>query len=306
MKDVSNKFESLRTAWAIARVWAKPETLNLVRENKVPKGNVIEIAKTAGILAAKRTSELIPLCHPIPLDYVEMEISVTKEEMVVESSVKAVWKTGEEMEALTAVTVAALTIYDMLKPLDDSIEIQSIKLSRKTGGITDFIESFQTPLKAAVLVLSTSTFEGKRKDKSGKIIVERLKDQPVEVVKYEILPDDEEKIRAELLNLVEKEKVDLILNTRGTVLGSTDVTEEATRKVIEKEVPGIVEAARAFGQKRTPYSMLSRGLAGVKGQTLIINLPGSSNGVRESLDCFLPAVLHAFKMIWGGGHKEWS
>ena len=196
MKDVSNKFESLRTAWAIARVWAKPETLSLIRENKVPKGNVIEIAKTAGILAAKRTSELIPLCHPIPIDYVEMEISVTKEEIVVESSVKAVWKTGVEMEALTAVTVAALTIYDMLKPLDDSIEIQSIKLSRKTGGITDFVESFQTPLKAAVLVLSTSTFEGKRKDKSGKIIVERLKEQPVEVVKYEILPDDEEKIRA--------------------------------------------------------------------------------------------------------------
>src|SRR4030066_35618 len=233
MKDVSNKFESLRTAGAIARVWAKPETLSLIRENKVPKGNVIEIAKTAGILAAKRPSELIPLCHPIPLDYVEMEISVTKEEMVVESSVKAVWKTGVEMEALTAVTVAALTIYDMLKPLDDSIEIQSIKLSRKTGGITDFVENFQTPLKAAVLVLSTSTFEGKRKDKSGKI-----------------------------------------------------------------------EAARAFGQKRTPYSMLSRGLAGVKGKTLIINLPGSSNGTRESLDCLLPAVLHAFKMIWGGGHKE--
>ena len=304
MKDVSNKFESLRTAWAIARVWAKPETLSLIRENKVPKGNVIEIAKTAGILAAKRTSELIPLCHPIPIDYVEMEISVTKEEIVVESSVKAVWKTGVEMEALTAVTVAALTIYDMLKPLDDSIEIQSIKLSRKTGGITDFVESFQTPLKAAVLVLSTSTFEGKRKDKSGKIIVERLKEQPVEVVKYEILPDDEEKIRAELLNLVEKEKVDLILTTGGTGLGPSDVTVEATRKVIEKEVPGIVEAARAFGQKRTPYSMLSRGLAGVKGKTLIINLPGSSSGARESLDSLLPTVLHAFKMIWGGGHKE--
>ena len=304
MKDVSNKFESLRTAGAIARVWAKPETLSLVRENKVPKGNVIEIAKTAGILAAKRTSELIPLCHPVPIDHVEMEISATKEEIVVGSSVKAVWKTGVEMEALTAVTVAALTIYDMLKPLDDSIEIQSIKLSRKTGGITDFVESFQTPLKAAVLILSTSTFEGKRKDKSGKIIVERLKEQPVEVVKYEILPDDEEKIRAELLNLVEKEKVDLILTTGGTGLGTSDVSVEATRKMIEKEVPGIVEAARAFGQKRTPYSMLSRGLAGIKGKTLIINLPGSSNGARESLDSLLPAVLHAFKMMWGGGHKE--
>lgn len=304
MKDVSNKFETLRTARAIARVWAKPETLILVRENKVPKGNVIEIAKTAGILAAKRTSELIPLCHPVPIDHVEMEISVTKEEIVVESRVKAVWKTGVEMEALTAVTVAALTIYDMLKPLDDSIEIQSVKLSRKTGGITDFVESFETPVKAAVLVLSTSTFEGKRKDKSGKIIVDRLKEQPVEVVKYAILPDDEEKIRTELLNLAEKEKVDLIVTTGGTGLGPSDVTVEATRKVIEKEVPGIEEAARAFGQKRTPYSMLSRGVAGIKGKTLIINLPGSSNGTKESLDCLLPAVLHAFKMMWGGGHKE--
>ena len=81
MKDVSNKFESLRTAGAIARVWAKPETLSLIRENKVPKGNVIEIAKTAGILAAKRTSELIPLCHPVPIDYVRWGFQLPKKRL---------------------------------------------------------------------------------------------------------------------------------------------------------------------------------------------------------------------------------
>ena len=304
MKDVSDKFDSLRIAWALAIVWAKPETLGLVKENKIPKGNVIEVAKTAGVMAAKRTSELIPLCHPIPLDYTSVDISVTDEEITIKSCVKSVWNTGVEMEALTAVTVAALTVYDMLKPVDDGLEIQSIKLLKKKGGITDFREDFKIPLKAAVLVLSNSTFEGKREDKSGKIIVERLKAQPVEVVKYVILPDDEQKIRAELLNLTEEDKVDLILTTGGTGLGPSDVTVEATQKIIDKEVPGIAEAARAFGQMRTPYSMLSRGIAGLKGKTLIINLPGSSNGAKESLDCLMPAVLHAFKMMWGGGHRE--
>ncbi len=303
MRDVSDKFDSLRTATAVARIETTPHTLTLIKKNKVPKGNVIEMAKTAGILAAKRTWELVPFCHSIPLDHVEIGISVTKEGIEIQSGVKAIWKTGVEMEALTAVTVAALTIYDMLKPIDDSLEIQAIKLSQKSGGLTDFIEEFHKPLLAAVLVLSTSTFEGKRKDKSGRIILEKLRQEPVKVVKYQILPDDQEKIKSKLLDLVDKEKIDLILTTGGTGLGPSDVTVAATLGIIEKEVPGIAEAARVFGQKRTPYAMLSGGVAGIRKKSLIINLPGSAQGAKESLDCLFPAVLHAFKMMRGGGHK---
>lgn len=304
MRDISDKFDSVRTATAVAKIKASPHTLSLIKKNQVPKGNVLEVAKTAGILAAKRTWELIPFCHPIPLDHVKIEISMSKSEIKINSCVKAIWKTGVEMEALTAVTVAALTIYDMLKPIDDTLEIQTIKLNQKKGGMTDFKEKFQKPLKAAVLVISTSSFEGRRKDKSGRIILERLKQEPVRVVKYQILPDDQEKIKSKLLILVDNEKVDLILTTGGTGLGPSDVTVDATMGIIEKEIPGISEATRAFGQKRTPYAMLSRGITGVRKKSLIINLPGSSNGVKESLDCLLPAVWHAFKMMWGGGHKE--
>lgn len=304
MRDVSDKFDSLRTATAVARIKARPHTLNLIKKNKVPKGNVLEVAKTAGILAAKRTWELVPFCHPIPVDQVKIVISVGKIGIEIQAAVKAVWKTGVEMEALTGVTVAALTVYDMLKPIDDTLEIQAIRLTQKTGGITNFKEKFQKPLRAAVVVISTSTFEGKRKDKSGKIILERLRPEPVRVVKYQILPDDQERIKSKLLDLVDKEKVDLILTTGGTGLGPSDVTVDATLEIIEKEIPGISETTRAFGQKRTPYAMLSRGIAGMRKKSLIINLPGSSNGVKESLDCLLPAVWHAFKMMWGGGHKE--
>ena len=96
--------------------------------------------------------------------------------------------------------------------------------------------------------------------------------------------------------------VKLIITTGGTGLGPRDVTVEATREVIDREIPGIMEAARSFGQRRTPYAMLSRGLAGQKGDTIIVNLPGSSRGVEESLDAVFPAVLHAYKMMGGGGH----
>ena len=304
MKDVSDKINTLRVASACASITAAPETIKLVKEGMVPKGNVIETAKTAGILAAKKTSELVPFCHPVPLDYVGLEFELKTEEIIIISSVKAIWKTGVEMEALTSVTIAALTAYDMLKPLDNNLEIKSVKLLEKKGGKSDFKEEFKVPLKAAILVISDSTYEGKRKDKSGQIILEKLKLQPVEIVKYEILPDDLEKIKTRLLELCDKDKVDIVLTTGGTGLGPKDLTVEATQSALEREVPGLVETARMYGQNRTPYSMLSRGIAGTRGKSLIINLPGSSNGAKESMDCLFPAVLHAFKMIWGGGHKE--
>jgi molybdenum cofactor synthesis domain-containing protein len=118
---------------------------------------------------------------------------------------------------------------------------------------------------------------------------------------YEILPDDKDLIRERLLKWCD-EGVRLIMTTGGTGLGPRDVTVEATREIMEREIPGIMEAGRVYGQERTPYAMLSRGLAVQRGNTLIINLPGSSNGVRETLNAIFPAVLHAYPMMGGGGH----
>ena len=301
MRSVTRKIETLRRAVAEARLRMKPETLAKLLENDLPKKDVFAVARAAGVLAAKKTAELIPYCHPVPIDWVEVTFRVESSEVAVQAAVEAVAKTGVEMEALTAASIAALTVYDMLKPVDAEIEILSTKLLQKTGGKSDFIEKIPPGFKAAVIVTSDSTSQGKRRDKSGQIILERLRAIGIEA-EYLILPDDKVMIAASLVDLCEK-RFRLVMTTGGTGLGPRDLTAEATAGIIEREIPGIMEAARSFGQRRTPYSMLSRGVAGRRGNTLIVNLPGSSKGVEESLDAVFPAILHAFKMMRGAGHE---
>jgi molybdenum cofactor synthesis domain-containing protein len=150
-------------------------------------------------------------------------------------------------------------------------------------------------------VASDSTAAGKRKDKSGALIRDRINQEDAEVVAYDVLPDDAAQIETWLL-AQSAAGIDLIFTTGGSGLGPRDRTVEATKRVIEREIPGIVEAMRAHGRERTPYAMLSRAVAGLRGSTLIVNLPGSSRGAAESLDALLPGLLHAFKMMRGGGH----
>ena len=304
MIDVSKKFNTLRYALARGRIYARPETLDLVKNKQVPKGDVVAVARSAGIMAAKKTAEWIVFCHPIPLDWIEVEVVVAEEHIQVEAKVKAIWKTGVEMEALTGAMAALLNIYDMLKPLDETLRIGEIHLVKKKGGKSDYVDTFSRPLRAAVLVLSDSTFDGTRKDKSGKIIRAFLQQQSIDVQVYEILPDDQQRISQRLTELVDSEDMDLIFTTGGTGLGPKDVTPEATRAVIDREVPGIEEAIRRHGKERTPYAMLSREVCGVRKQSLIVNLPGSSRGAQESLEALFPGLLHAFPMLWGGGHNE--
>lgn len=296
-----NKIETLRTAVAESIITMNAETLRRVKEKTTPKGDVLELARTAGVLAAKKTPELIPYCHPLPLDGVKVDFEFLENGIRVKALVKTIWKTGVEMEALTAAAIAALTIYDMCKPIDKEMEIIMTRLTEKSGGKSDFKEKIPKDLRAAVIVTSDGTAKGIREDKSGKIIRERLASLGIENIEYVVLPDEKEQIKKELLALSEK-GFRLIVTTGGTGLGPRDLTVEATREVIDREVTGVAEAMRQFGQKRTPYAMLSRGLVGLKGPTLIINLPGSSRGTLESLDAIFPAVLHSYKMMGGGGH----
>ena len=135
MVDVSRKAVTDREAVASARVKMKPETLNLILQGGIPKGDVFSAARIAGIMAAKRTHELIPLCHPIPLSAIDIRVEVAGDtEVLLYASVKTTWQTGVEMEALTAVSVAALTIYDMCKAVDRGMEINAVRLESKTGG----------------------------------------------------------------------------------------------------------------------------------------------------------------------------
>ncbi len=303
MINVSSKHGSLRYARAVGILKMQPETLRRVKENSVPKGDVTATARAAGISAAKRTSDWIVFCHPIPLDWVEISIEYIPEGLRMIAEVESVWKTGVEMEALAGVMGALMNAYDMLKPLDTEMSMDNIKVEKKTGGKSDFKDVFRRELKAAVLVISDSTFEGTRKDKSGLIIKETLESFNLLVDIYEILPDELKKIRGRVEDL-SAGAIDLIITTGGTGFGPKDLTPEALSPILDKTAPGIVERLRGYGSDRTPYAMLSREIAGTIGSTLILTLPGSSEGARECLQALFPGVLHIFPMLWGGGHDQ--
>ena len=300
MFDVSNKPESLRTAIAQAIVKMHPDTVTLIREGRSPKGNIFEAVKFSATMAAKRTWELIPYCHPIPIDSIKIDVSLKEHLAEVIVEVKNVAKTGVEMEALTGASIGALTIYDMLKPVDEMLSIESVKLLKKSGGLKTFCEPSDTLLRAAVLVTSDSRDE--KEDRSGKIVIDRLTNNGFKIIEYKVIPNKSGLIESDLKKFCDELKLDIVITSGGTGLGPRDVTPEATKKVIEKELSGVSENVRTFGQKRTPLSMLSRGVAGIRGTTVIINLPGSVRAVSESLDSLFPGIMHSFKMLQGLKH----
>jgi len=304
MLDISRKTKTLRSATAEARLTLKPETLLRIRQNDVPKGNPLEVARVAAIQAAKTTWQIIPFCHPLPVDFAGVEFELGESEIVVSVTVKAIYKTGVEMEALTAASVAALTLYDMLKMLDDSLEIRAVKLVDKRGGKSDYREEPEKPLRAAVLVMSDTIAAGKKDDLSGRLIEQRLKAEGFIIEDYRVIPDDTALIRDTLIGYADAMHLDLVVTTGGTGFSPRDTTPEAMMQVIEREIPGIPEALRSYGQERTPFAMLSRGKAGLRGRTIILNLPGSKRGVAESLDALFPGLLHSFAMVRGGGHPS--
>ncbi len=157
-------------------------------------------------------------------------------------------------------------------------------------------------IKVAILTSSDKCSKGDREDKSGGLIKSMLDPKVYQIEAYDVIPDEKELIKEKLLRYCDKLKVDLVLTTGGTGFSLRDITPEATREVIEREVPGIPEAMRMEGFKITKRAVLSRGIAGLRGTTLIINLPGSSRGVKESLEVILNELPHSVLMIGGGGH----
>jgi cyclic pyranopterin monophosphate synthase len=302
MIDVSDKPDSLRIAVAQALLSFDINIMSTIKDGNSPKGNIFEIAKVAGTLGAKKTSDLIPYCHPIPIDDVKVEVMIETGLVRIIVKVKSIWKTGVEMEALTGATIAALSVYDILKPLDISLSIDNIKLLEKHGGIGDFREKYTNKLEATVITISDS--RKKDQDESGKLIINALTRNGFSIVAYKVIPDDIKIIEKELIYYSDKLKVNIIITTGGTGVGPHDVTPEATKGILEKEVLGISENLRDYGQSRTPLSMLSRGVSGIRGNTLIVNMPGSTNAVSQSINALFPGVMHIFSMIAGQGHHK--
>jgi molybdenum cofactor biosynthesis protein MoaC len=304
MVDITSKSNTLRiaTAQAIVKV-SKAETITAIETDTVPKGNVFAMSKAAGLLGVKKTPDLLPDCHPLPIEFTGIEFEIKGLEITILCTIKTIYKTGVEVEAMHGASVVALNMYDMLKPIDKGIEIQHIKLLDKKGGKSDFRDRFRKDLKAAVIVCSDTISEGLKEDKSGKAIVKKLKECNVIIADYIVIPDEKDEIQTKARHY-EKNGIDLVIFTGGTGLSQRDVTPEALEEIIERKIPGIEETIRRYGQDRTPYAMLSRSMAGTLNDTLILALPGSTNGARESMDALFPSLLHIFRIFKGARHDS--
>ncbi len=314
MRDITDKQSTLRTASAQAIVYCTSATLELISKKKIPKGDVFEFARAAGLLGAKNTAHLIPHCHPIGIDSMHFDFEFLTQEnyarstggtmfrpgIVVTAAAKCIGRTGIEIEAITGVSIAALTIYDILKPLDTALEISHIKVLGKTGGKSDR-KYFEGAPTCAVLVCSDSVFGGVKDDASGATIRHMLEGHNAVVADVVIVNDDKAAIQDQIRRWVSQD-VHFVFTTGGTGLGPRDVTVEAVEEILDRRADGIADAMRAHGQIRTPLAMMSRAVAGSIRGTTIVTLPGSVNGVRECLDAILPAVFHVRQMLLGGGH----
>lgn len=304
MVDITHKIITQRTATAQAIVKVgSPATMQAILNNTVPKGNVLEVSRTAGLFAVKNTSNSIPDCHPMPIEYTGIQFDCLEDSVLIEVTVKAIYRTGVEVEAMHGASIVALTMYDMLKPIDKQVEIATIKLLHKKGGKSDFGVKEKLDLSVAVMVCSDSVSSGKKEDRAGKVITEKIKNLGLSVSSYTVIPDEVSAIQETINKLCANDK-DLIIITGGTGLSNRDVTPEAVIPLLDRRIPGIEEAIRSYGQDRTPYAMLSRSVVGFKGNTLIMALPGSTTGASESMDAVFPSVLHLFKILNGFNHGK--
>lgn len=297
MIDITHKSNTLREATAQAIVkTSKQETIDKIKNNEIPKGNVFEMAKAAGLLGVKKTPDLLPDCHPLPIEYTGIEYEINGLDIIISMTVKTIYKTGVEVEAMHGASIVALTMYDMLKPVDKQVEISTIKLLKKKGGKS----SFKAPsgkLSAQVVVCSDSVAAGEKEDRAGKIIVAKLEELGLSI-DYKVIPDEP----AQITQLVESQTADLLIFTGGTGAGPRDNTPDTIRPLLDTTLLGVEEQMRRYGQDRTPFAMLSRSVAGIKNGKVILALPGSSNGAKECMDSIFPHLLHVFHVLTGKRH----
>ena len=303
MVPITHKSTTLRKAiaQAIVRV-SKSETIQAIRNQTVPKGEVLECARVAGLFAAKRTADMIPDCHPLPIEFTAVRYELGELEIHIQVEIHTIYKTGVEVEAMHAASVVALTIYDMLKPIDKGVSIEQIKLLEKKGGKSDRNAALGQARRAAILVCSDTLASGQGQDRSGEVIREKLVQLGITVSEKRIVADEVKAIQ-EAARYFVAQGVDLLLVTGGTGLSPRDVTPEALEPLLDRRIPGVEEAIRSYGQQRLATAMLSRSLAGQIGKTLVLALPGSPAGAAEGMDAVFPALLHAFSVLEGARHE---
>ncbi|WP_280274183.1 bifunctional molybdenum cofactor biosynthesis protein MoaC/MoaB [Nocardia wallacei] len=353
MVDVSAKRDTARIAVAAGELRTTAEVVRLVQADDMPKADVLATARIAGIAGAKKTSELIPLCHQLALSSVHVHFGFTADAITIEATAKTKGPTGVEMEALTAVAVAGLTLHDMVKAVDPAATLTDVRLLTKDGGKRGHWERVDRPAHsdgdmqrgathgdsadphdvvthgtaahdsgpaahghdhtqhasdtpegartAVVVVASTGVAAGTRVDKTGPVLTEWLDGKGFSVRGPLVYADAD--IAAGLADALSG-RPGLVITTGGTGASPTDATPEATLAVLDRQLPGVAEAIRLAGTATFPLAALSRGVAGLAGRSVIVNLPGSPGGVRDGIGVLEPLLDHLLAQVAGGGSHD--
>ncbi len=327
MIDIAEKKDTQRRAVASGAFYAAAQTIARIRSRSLPKGDVLVLAEVAGIQGAKRTADLLPLCHPLSLTSVRVWMEPADDRILVFCEAKTVGKTGVEMEALCGVNAALLCIYDLTKGIDAALRIGDIKLEVKEGGKSGnwvhpgseiaarLIAAKATHIKtdslagitAVVLTLSDRCSRHESEDLSGPTACRWLTDHGASIKGQAVLPDDADALLGELTRVLENHRPHLIVTSGGTGLSKRDITPETilelSAKLGGREIPGLGELLRISGAQHTKASWLSRSVAVMVRGTLIVCLPGSPKAVQQGLDAVGELLRHSLHVADGGGHS---
>lgn len=321
MIDVGRKRPTRRRAIAVGTIYMSAEAFERVKNETLPKGDVLALAEAAGITGAKKTPEMIPMCHTLPLDQVTIHCALndTDNSVSVYCQAAAFAKTGVEMEALAGVNNALLTIWDLTKGIDPNLSIDAIKLLVKTGGksgvwinpngIPDWLKE-QLPdrqsLKGknvAFLIMSDRASKGEYEDKSGPVLKEILQNAGANIIAHDVIPDDAETIENSILSICKTQQPDLMIAAGGTGPGPRDITPDVLIKISDRMLNGLGDVLRTESLHFTDTAWLSRMTAGMVGPTLVIAFPGSPKAVKECWTILEPFLGDALNKIAKQGFK---
>ena len=315
MIDVGRKRPTRRRAVACGTVRMNRTAFDAIRNGTLPKGNVLALAEAAGIMGAKNTPTLIPMCHTLPLDQVTIHCDMDEQDCCITVYAQAVAfaKTGVEMEALAGVNAALLTIWDLTKGTDPNLSIEGIRLLIKIGGksgvwvnpdgIPAWLEeqlpeaAFLKGKSAAILVMSDRASKGEYKDESGICLKTLLNEAGADIKAYEIIPDEADKIEQAVLKICREQKPDLLIASGGTGPGPRDVTPDVLTKISDRMLEGLGDVLRFESLYFTDTAWLSRMTAGMIGTTFVVAFPGSPKAVKECWDILSPFLGDALDKI---------
>jgi molybdenum cofactor biosynthesis protein MoaC len=292
MDDSSSRPESQTKAEAEAKVYFNNGTERIILEDGNPKIDIITAAKIAGIQAAKKTSEFIPLHHSNALNWVEIDITAEEKYLKITSTVKAITRSSLEMEALTATSVAALTIVDLCKDSDPGVTIQDLKLVQHAS--KKKILTTKTSLKVGIIVISDRVIAGLAEDEAGQILQEGFKEAGYQVDNYSIITNDSDKLIEKIQDWLEQD-IELIVTTGGNGIGPRDITLSSVEPFFDYRLEGVEQTLHSIAQINNSGFYVDRLAAGKIGKTIVICLPMDANLAQDALNIFLPNIHQAFE-----------